>query len=534
VTLQDISISRGTWRGRAVLIATARDVAEQRRLAKELEEQRMLLDAMIRNVPLDVWACDTEGLVILQSARSIERRGDRHGRALVSRSGDRTLRAEWRDQLARALAGEVVVTDVERVVEGETRHLHEVVAPARVAGEVRGVMGVSVDLTEFRRLQHMALDTRRFESLVRMAGGVAHDFNNLLTVILGYAELILAELAPSSPLRDPLEQIRTAGERAARLAHQMLIYSGRAPVRTRPIDVSKVIAEMSHLHEGAVGPRARLLLELAPDLPRIDADESQIRQVVENLVTNAAEAIGDAAGTITITTEVKEVEQAWLDQRLSHRQATAGRFVCVSVTDTGCGIAEDALPQLFDPFYSTKFTGRGLGLPVVRGIAVAQRGVVWATSLPGQGARFEVLFPVLTETAAPPESPAPAVAWRGAGTILVVDDEPGVRDLACRLVADLGFATLSAANGAEALDLFGQRGHEIVGVLLDYAMPGLDGAAVCRELRAAGCRAPILLSSGYSENGLDDALDGLDLAGFLHKPYTPGQVGAALHQALAG
>jgi signal transduction histidine kinase/CheY-like chemotaxis protein len=335
---------------------------------------------------------------------------------------------------------------------------------------------------------------QKLESLGLLAGGIAHDFNNLLMAVVGNADLALTKLAEDSPARGHVESIRSAAQRAADLAKQMLDYSAKGRFIVESLDLSTVVEELAPLLEASISKKAALELHLAPDLPPIAADPAQMRQVVLNLVTNASQAIGEASGVITITTGLLETG------------------VFLEVSDTGGGMDRGTRDRIFEPFFTTKPGGRGLGLATAYGIVRGHAGTIEVSSEPGGGSTFRVLLP-------PREQPLRDETWQGSGTILVVDDELAVREVTKSMLRELGFEILTACDGREAVEVFRRRGHEIDLVLLDMTMPNMGGDEACREIRALRNDARILLTSGYNEGEATDRIRARDLAGFIRKPY---------------
>ena len=396
------------------------------------------------------------------------------------------------------------------------------------SGEVR-YLEVTRDITDVveREEQRLELarqmqEAQRLESLGVMAGGITHDFNNLLTPILGDAQLALLDLPPDSPARPRIEQIRQAAKRAAALTRQMLAYSGQGPVLVEPVAVSRLVEEMGQLLEGAVSGKAALVFDLSEDLPSVEADVAQLSQVVMNLITNATEAVREGAGRITLRAGVVEAEK--VDRRfvVGNVEPKARKYVFFEVIDDGCGMDAETQSKIFDPFFTTKVTGRGLGLAAVLGIVRSHDGMIEIDSELGRGTRFRVLLPAAKRVAAAPEIQAtPVEEWRGSGTVLVVDDDEGVRDLLDATLCRAGLTVLLASDGREAVDLFRRHADEIRAVVLDRTMPDIGGEDAFDEIRRIRPDARIMLISGYSEERaawhfIDKGLDG-----FMHKPFEP-------------
>ncbi|MFO0843301.1 MAG: PAS domain S-box protein [Gemmataceae bacterium] len=411
---------------------------------------------------------------------------------------------------------------------GPVRHLVGAVEAVRDgAGRVVLLAGTTLDITERkraeeqrRRLEAQLLHAQKLESLGVLAGGIAHDFNNLLTGILGYASLALMQLHPGSAACPLLLEVEKAAQRAAELTQQMLAYSGRGKFIVQPLRLDQVVQEMVNLLGTVVSKKASLNLELEP--ATVEGDATQIRQVVMNLITNASDALEGQCGVIAVRTGVRRAGEADLRSAYLAHDLPAGEYACVEVADTGCGMAPETLPRIFDPFFSTKFTGRGLGLAAVLGIVKGHRGAIKVDSARGQGTVFQVLLPAFAGApaegrAAPTEEPSP----RGHGTVLVVDDEPTIRDLARRALEPAGFWVLEAGDGAEGLELFRQHRQEVVAVLLDLTMPRMDGLEALRGLRLLQADVPVLVMSGYSETEVSTRFAGLGANGFLQKPFPP-------------
>ncbi len=402
---------------------------------------------------------------------------------------------------------------------------------------IAGLVLNAHDLTERKRaeeerrlLESQIQQAQKLESLVVLAGGIAHDFNNLLTAILGNIDLALDHLSPVSPARDNLKGAERASRRAAELCQQMLAYSGGGRFVVQPLNVAEVVGEMSHMLQSMVPRQVTLRFDLAAGLPPVEADAAQIRQVVLNLVMNAAEAIGDPPGTVRISADAIDCDCDYLASTWIHDSLPAGRYVFLEVADTGCGMDQQTLSRIFDPFFSTKFIGRGLGLPAVLGIVRSHKGAIKVYTEPGQGSTLRVLLP--TTLAAPAPPPPESAAWQGQGLILLVDDEEDVRSTAQHMLEHLSFEVITARDGREALALFHQRHGEITAVLLDLTMPNMDGVEAFHQLRRVRADVPVILSSGYNREDVLVRFAGKGLSGFIQKPYALENLRDGLRQVL--
>ncbi|HEU4566375.1 MAG TPA: response regulator, partial [Gemmatimonadaceae bacterium] len=385
-------------------------------------------------------------------------------------------------------------------------------------------------------LEAKMLQAQKAESLGILAGGIAHDFNNLLVGMLANADLLRREVAPGGEAAEMIGAIRGAARRAAELTHQMLAYAGRGRLVVEQVDVAQLVREMLALLRSAVPRTIAFDFHAAPAPAPVEADATQLRQVVMNLITNAAEAIGDGAGHVVVRVGTETAPQREL--RLLHAapdMPASGPYVVLEVTDDGCGMDPSLLGRIFDPFYTTKFTGRGLGLAAMLGIVRAHRGGVQVLTTPGRGTRFLVYLPLAGSdareprpAAAAPEAPAAAVRSR----VLVVDDEEAVRLSLARILRKRGYEVVLADDGPAALDAArGEGAFDII--LMDVTMPIMDGPAAARALRASGVDAPIILMSGYAEEELSRRGIMTHADAFLGKPFDIGALTALLREVAA-
>lgn len=382
------------------------------------------------------------------------------------------------------------------------------------------------------RWQH----AQKLESLGVLAGGIAHDFNNILAAIMGYADLALMELPPAVSARDSLEEIVKASGFAAELTKQMLAYSGKGKFSMELMSLNEVLRTMMPLMDIAVSKNVRIRNTLVPELPLIEGDPDQIRQIIMNLVINGSEAIGEDEGVLSVRTGHMQCGRAYLRNSYIEEDQPEGFYVFLEVSDSGCGMSPQTEAKIFEPFFTTKFTGRGLGMAAVLGIVRGHGGVIKVDSEPEEGTTIKVLFPARdglgAEGRVPREDTVPMESWRGSGTILVVDDNDTVRNLACNLLQTLGFDVLTAADSVQALELFKAHGDQISLVLLDLTMPRIDGHETFQQLRALRPDVRVILSSGYSQQDLTQRFTGEAFSGFIQKPYRLQALAAVLKQAL--
>jgi PAS domain S-box-containing protein len=449
-------------------------------------------------------------------------------------------RAATDDAVKRAIAGENGgLYNREFRVVWPDGSLHWVASHGRVffdgEGEQRRAVrfiGVNMDVTEAKRAEDRFRESQKLESLGLLAGGVAHDFNNLLVGVIGNASLAQEMLPPDHPALELLDGVLKTGGQAAHLTRQMLAYSGKGKFLVEPLDLSALIPEMTGLVSPSISKKVALRLDLDPELPPIVADRGQIQQVFMNLVLNAAEAIGSHSGTIDVRTGVRELNRQFMQLHPEATALRAGKHVYLEVQDTGCGMNESTKARIFDPFFSTKFTGRGLGLAAVAGILRGHGAAITMDSEPGQGSLFVVLFPVSNRATEAAASPARRGALRGAGVILVVDDESTVRDVAKRALERQGYTVLAAASGQEAIEISKKYPGEIALIILDLSMPRMTGEEVLPELRRIRPEVRIVVSSGYSESEAMKLFAGQKVSAFVQKPYTSVQLAEKVKRCL--
>jgi len=400
-------------------------------------------------------------------------------------------------------------------------------------GKVIRMTGSTTDISQRRMMETQLRQAQQMESIGRLAAGIAHDFNNLLAAILGHASFMRLHLT-NSPLQSSLDSIEKASTRASELCKQMLAYAGQGAYAVEEVDTNSLVNDTVGLVKISISKKISLTLVRSPQPVMIKVDLAQIRQVLMNLVLNAAEAIGEEAGSIVIRTSRLRPTAADLADAILTPNSPSSDYVQIEVIDSGCGMSKETQEKIFEPFFSTKFTGRGLGLSAVLGIVKAHSGFLKITSQVGQGTTFKILLPLLDGATVPSERPVatPSELWHGSGTVLLVDDEADVRESTRNLLTELGFNVLLAENGEQGLHTFTSHIKEIVAVILDLTMPRLNGAEVFERIRQIRPRLPVLLSSGYNEEKTMERFTGKGLAGFLQKPFSINDLAAKLHECL--
>ncbi|MCK5862275.1 MAG: PAS domain S-box protein [Candidatus Hydrogenedentes bacterium] len=404
-------------------------------------------------------------------------------------------------------------------------------------GEIDFFDGSVMDITKRKQadeqrieMERRLLHTQKLESLGVLAGGIAHDFNNLLAIVLGNLEFAAGEVHRETLAHEYVGKAVLAARRASALTDQMLAYSGKGRFIIKAMDLSVEVEENLQMLNASIPKDVVLNLDLQESLPPIYADEGQIQQVVMNLITNAAEAIGDTSGTISIKTEVVVCTEKDLDRSQIEEKPEPGEFIVLEIIDSGCGMDEETRNRVFDPFFTTKFTGRGLGMSAVLGILQGHKGAVELKTEVGKGTTIRLFFPVaeppedlpVAEVASASESENPIEPMQRntwSGTILVVDDEAPLRELGEKVLSRFGFDTISAVDGQEAVEIFLQRSDDIVAVLLDLTMPRMDGVTAFEAMRKIKPDVKVILCSGFSEHEAIQRFSSRGLAGYVHKPY---------------
>ena len=397
-----------------------------------------------------------------------------------------------------------------RRADGEYRWILDRGAPRfAAAGEFAGYIGTAIDITDFRRAQEEALSREKLESLAVLTRGIAHDFNNLMGSVLAEAEVADAELDQGLSPREELRQIKRVAVRASEVVRELMIYSGQEQASFETVKLSALVEEMLELLRVSISKRAILHVDLRQDLPAVRGNPTQLRQIVMNLIINASQAIGESHGEIYVRTS--------LAPNPPHD------YVRLEISDSGCGMSEEERLKIFDPFFTRKPGGHGLGLAVVQGIVASHKGVINVTSKPGKGATFEVLLP-LAETVAESSSPAPTAAAPVSqpalhGAVLLVEDEDTLQLATSKALRKRGFSVLVARDGWAAVELFRAHADQIGVVLLDLALPGIPGREVLRRIRAIKRDVRVVLTSAYDQNLPANAKPGELPSAFLRKPY---------------
>jgi two-component system, cell cycle sensor histidine kinase and response regulator CckA len=531
----DIGLNRITVAEETLVVASIIDVTERKRIEAALRESeerfRLLVDGVQESFILQEVITDDGGKPVDLLYRMVNPAAEKQlGKTQTDLVGhlrsevEGPLDTETSELITRVLTGGNPMPRERH--DPRTGRWHMVFAYSPRPGHFASL---SLDVTERKLFEEKMLQTQKLESLGVLAGGIAHDFNNILQAVLGNAELAASTVSLDSSARGNLQEISRAARRAGDLTRQMLACSGMGTFQVQPLDLSQVIMEMQEMLRVSVSRKATVQFSLASGLPCIQADLAQIHQVITNLMVNASEAIGESSGTIRVSTASTDCDRAFLDSVWGGEQLTEGRYVSLQVADTGCGMDEGTMARIFDPFFSTKFTGRGLGLAAVNGIVRGHKGAIRVRSAPGRGTTFTVLFPAGPAPSRPSEHTEMAHGrWRGNGAVLLVDDEEGIRNVGRQMLERLGFSVVTSRDGREALEWLTSHPKEVAFVILDLTMPAMDGMEAFRAIHAIAPDLKVILSSGYNEQAIFEQGRTKGLAGFIQKPYQL----AALEQKL--
>jgi len=508
------------------------DLSERKRAEEALRESEAQYRSTINAMPLAIHVVDADMRVVLLNKafevwnRTLGLKGDVMGKDLFEAFPFLSERA--RDEYRRVFrTGQPLITEEAtrigaREILTETRKV-----PVFEKGEVVRIVTIIEDVTQRKRSEEAMLRASRMEATATLAGGIAHDFNNLMVGVLGNAELLRLRCADRPEAEEMLDDICRAAQQAGELAQQMLAFARGGKYQPKVMNLNDTIQETLRLQERSFPPRVHIERDIAPDLWNVEADPAQMGQVLMNLCINAVEAI-PGNGRILLTTRNVELDSSWAG---ASPDLPPGRYVYLAVEDTGCGMSAKTLERVFEPFFSTKFQGRGLGLAAVYGIIKNHGGRITVYSEPGQGATFKVYLPA-TSAEIPawpkPESGIPS----GSETLLVIDDEAIVLDATSKMLERLGYQVLCARNGEEALEIARSFEGDIHLALLDMGMPVMGGAEAWPRLKEIRPGLKVIVCSGYELDASSQALLDGGASAFLQKPFRVTALAQALRRAL--
>jgi two-component system, cell cycle sensor histidine kinase and response regulator CckA len=548
-----------------IIQATVRDITKQKKAEEEILETKQWLTDIINFLPDPTFVIDREhkvlawnnALEVMTGVPEIDLIGKGNYEYSIPFYGERRPilidlvflpESEFKNKYksikreGHTISGETFVPNVYQckgaILWGKASILFD--RAGNVIGAIESVRDISEHINaenERLELERQLLHSQKLESIGILAGGIAHDFNNLLMAILGNLDLALMDLSPTSPTRYCIQQAIQATRRASDLTRQMLAYSGKGRFMVEPMDLKELVKENVELFRTAISRKITLNLSLDTQPSIIEADAGQIQQVIMNLITNASEAIEEKPGVITLKNGETICDYEYLKNSRLEQKPDAGNFAFVEVSDTGCGMDDETLRQIFDPFFTTKFTGRGLGMSAVLGIVRGHNGAIFVNSSLHNGTTIRVLFPVCKTNLLNEEKAIDSALFElqdiiKTSTILIVDDDEAVRNLCEAFIQKLGFQSITAIDGEEAIEKFKEHINEITCVILDLTMPKMDGVSTFREIKKLNPETKILLSSGYNEQEAINRFSKEGLSGFIQKPYDLQEMTEKIYQIL--
>ncbi|HEV2446417.1 MAG TPA: PAS domain S-box protein, partial [Candidatus Sulfopaludibacter sp.] len=502
---------------------------------EELQKAIEVREAVLQSSPLAIWAIDREGKVMFWNPAAEQIFGwsaaEVIGKPLPIIVEEQ--RQEYEQWLHRFLGGESL-KGVERGRcrrDGSRIDVSIWTAPLRdTHGAIRGTLAIDSDITQRRLLEEQFRQSQKLEAVGRLAGGVAHDFNNLLTVIMGYVEMLMLEAQDRPDLLGYAEEVQYAAGRASALTGQLLAFSRRQISQPRVLDLNEIVTHSTKLLRRVIGEDLEISTHLDPGLGLVKADPIHIDQVIMNLVVNARDAMGQG-GKLTIETAAVTLDENYTGR---HIGVTPGPYVMLAISDTGCGMSDETKSRLFEPFFTTKEAGKGtgLGLSIVYGIVKQNGGEIVVYSELGKGTTFKIDLPIAEAPAALPAGEQRTQQARGSETVLVCEDEPGIRKLVIALLTKQGYRVLETENPRDALEILQAHNGSIHLLLTDIVMPRVNGFELARQARALRPNIRVLYMSGYTDNHVSASWNLDPSTPFLHKPFTAATLAQRVREAL--
>ena len=510
--------------GQPVILSIARDITERKRVEEALRASQERFRELAELLPETIFEMDTSGKLTFVNRNAFIHFGysqedfERgvNGFEMISPED----RARVHESARRIMNGEMIGLNEYKALRKDGSTFPAILhSAAKVQdGKPVGFRGIVIDITETKKLEAQLRQAHKMEAVGTLAGGIAHDFNNLLQAVQGYAELLLLKKTEGDEGYRQLQEINRAAKRGGELTRQLLTFSRKVESRLQPVDLNRVVDDVRQLLERTIPKMISIELHLMGNLHRVNADASQVEQVLMNLAVNARDAMPDG-GTLTI-----ETKNILLDEEchLSRPELIPGKYVLLSVTDKGQGMDKTTLEHIFDPFYTTKEVGKGtgLGLAMVYGIVKNHQGHISCSSKPGEGTAFEICLPASEDLPATPDIVTGATEqWGGRETILLVDDDDALRALGEATLRMFGYTVLSAQDGESALKIYRERGEQIELVVLDLIMPGMGGTQCLQKFLEINPQAKVVIASGYSvADQLERAME-IGARAFIKKPY---------------
>ena len=529
-----------------IMMGTIQDITERKQVEDTLRKSENDFRMLANSMPQIVWVCSSRGENIYFNQRWVDYTG-----LTLKESHDQGWNKPFHpddQQKAWDAWQNAILKGADYVVECRLRRVDGIykwwlirgVPVHDESGAVQKWFGTCTDIDDIKKaeeekkaFEQQMQHTQKLESLGVLAGGIAHDFNNILAIIMGYCSLTKMDYEDAEK---HIPEIEKAAERAAGLCRQMLSYAGKAQLALSQVNFGELVGEMVNMLKTTIPKNSVIKPDLSPAIPLIKGDASQLRQVVMNLIINASEAIGQKQGEIQVSLVNTSVISGQSEVDYHGKPIPLGEYICLEVTDNGCGMDEETKWRIFEPFYTTKFSGRGLGMSAVLGIISSHNGALQLFSQLGQGSIFKVYLPIPDNGATGDRMPQQitSLPWQGSGTILLVEDEDQIRLICKAFLKRFGFAVVEAANGKEALEIYQKNAAEIMLVLTDIGMPVMDGYEMFRELKKLCPELPVIITSGFGDADIISGIDREDIAGIINKPYNPDQLREVLKSVVEG
>jgi two-component system cell cycle sensor histidine kinase/response regulator CckA len=514
----------------AGIIGISRDITSQKKAERQLAESEALLSAIIGNAQAVIWVKSLDGRFKIVNQYCCRCWQLDRAQILGKTTHDLfppALAEEHARHEAQLLAsGQPLEVQENLLIDNEWKTFYSIKFPLlSPGGEIQALAAISTDITSSKKLEQQFWQAQKMEAIGRLAGGVAHDFNNQLTIILGNCDLVLSSLDESNPDRDLLQEVYRAGERTASLTRQLMAFSRLAVTAPSAVDLNQMVGETAHMLEGLMKENIHCRLDLSEGLGSIQADPSQLEQLLMNLIRNACDAMPQG-GQLTLSTARRRLETPFAG-------LSPGSFAVLSVADTGTGVRAEIRDLIFEPFFTTKELGQGsgLGLAVAHGIVEQLGGAIQLEAQEGTGTSFHCWFPLVEKAPVSPQAPAESLL-AGSETILLIEDEPGVRKVARMALESKGYRVLEASSGAEALKLLADYQGPLHCIVSDVVMPGMSGPQAVEAIRTSRPHLPAIFMSGYMDESVATAAELAAGGGFVQKPFSPLSLAKIVRQVL--